>query len=72
MICNMIQNTKIKLPIFVKKQEKRVNNAFLNPRNGEDLKARRELFEVWAKATFGLMGRTPDFLGTVVNSNGIE
>lgn len=46
----------------------RVNNAFLIPRNGEDLKARRELFEVWAKATFGLMGRTPDFLGTVVTA----
>lgn len=47
---------------------KRVNNAYLNPRNGEDLQARRQLFEVWAKATFGLMGRTPDFLGTVVTA----
>lgn len=46
----------------------RVNNAFLNPRNAEDLQARRELFEVWSKATFGLMGRTPDFLGTVVTA----
>ena len=46
----------------------RVNNSFLNPRNGEDLQARRQLFEVWAKATFGLMGRTPDFLGTVVTA----
>lgn len=47
---------------------KRVNNSYLNPRNGKDLKARRQLFEVWAKATFGLMGRTPDFLGTVVTA----
>lgn len=46
----------------------RVNNAYLVPRNGEDLKARRELFEIWSKATFGLMGRTPDFLGTVVTA----
>ncbi|KAA0966283.1 4-hydroxyphenylacetate 3-hydroxylase [Sporosarcina sp. ANT_H38] len=46
----------------------RVNNAFLIPRNGGDLKARRELFEIWAKATFGLMGRTPDFLATVVTA----
>ena len=46
----------------------RVNNAYLNPRNGEDLQARRRLFEVWAEVTFGLMGRTPDFLGTVVTA----
>jgi len=47
---------------------KRVNNAFLVPRNGEDLQARRRVFEVWAEATFGLMGRTPDFLSTVVTA----
>lgn len=46
----------------------RVNNGFLVPRNGEDLKARRQLFEAWAEATFGLMGRTPDFLNVVVTS----
>ncbi len=46
----------------------RVNNGFLIPRNAEDLKARRQLFEVWAEATFGLMGRTPDFLNVVVTS----
>ena len=46
----------------------RVNNGFLIPRNAEDLQARRQLFEVWAEATFGLMGRTPDFLNVVVTS----
>lgn len=46
----------------------RVSNAFLVPKNYEDLKARRELFEIWAKATFGLMGRTPDFLNVTVTS----
>ena len=46
----------------------RVNNGFLIPRTGEDLQKRRRLFEVWAEATFGLMGRTPDFLNTVVTS----
>jgi len=46
----------------------RVNNSFLNPRSGEDLQARRQLFETWSKATYGLMGRTPDFLGTVVTA----
>ncbi|ONK25228.1 4-hydroxyphenylacetate 3-hydroxylase [Bacillus sp. VT-16-64] len=47
---------------------KRINNSFLIPRNAEDLEARRRLFEVWAEATYGLMGRTPDFLNVVVTS----
>ncbi|MDQ0246446.1 anthranilate 3-monooxygenase (FAD)/4-hydroxyphenylacetate 3-monooxygenase [Bacillus fengqiuensis] len=46
----------------------RINNAFLVPKSEEDLKARSELFEVYARATFGLMGRTPDFLNVVVTS----
>lgn len=46
----------------------RINNAFLVPKSAEDLKARSEVFEVFAKATFGLMGRTPDFLNVVVTS----
>ncbi|WP_078411718.1 4-hydroxyphenylacetate 3-hydroxylase family protein [Priestia abyssalis] len=46
----------------------RVNNAFLVPKSEEDLKARSELFEAYARATFGLMGRTPDFLNVVVTS----
>jgi len=46
----------------------RVNNAFLVPKNYEDLQKRRAVFEVFAKATFGLMGRTPDFLNVVVTS----
>ncbi|MGG1676068.1 4-hydroxyphenylacetate 3-hydroxylase family protein [Neobacillus sp. NRS-1170] len=46
----------------------RVNNAFLVPKSYEDLMKRREVFEVFAKATFGLMGRTPDFLNVVVTS----
>ncbi|GIN19518.1 4-hydroxyphenylacetate 3-hydroxylase family protein [Siminovitchia fordii] len=46
----------------------RVNNSFLIPRDGEDLQKRRRVFEVWAEATFGLMGRTPDFLNVVLTS----
>ncbi len=46
----------------------RVNNAFLVPKTHEDLQARRALFEAYAKATFGLMGRTPDFLNVVLTS----
>lgn len=46
----------------------RVNNAFLPVMSPEDLKARRALYEAYAKATFGLMGRTPDFLNIVLTS----
>lgn len=44
----------------------RVNNSFLNPTEPEHLQLRRNVFEVFAQSTFGLMGRTPDFLNTVV------
>ncbi|MGA9226137.1 MAG: 4-hydroxyphenylacetate 3-hydroxylase N-terminal domain-containing protein, partial [Mesobacillus sp.] len=46
----------------------RVNNSFLVPKSYEDLVKRRNVFEAYAKATFGLMGRTPDFLNVVVTS----
>ena len=46
----------------------RISNAFLVPKSYQDLQARRRTFEVFAKATFGLMGRTPDFLNVVVTS----
>src|SRR5699024_9149533 len=45
---------------------KRIGNSFLNPTKPEHLEMRRQVFEVWAESTFGLMGRTPDFLNTVV------
>lgn len=46
----------------------RISNAFLVPKSYEDIKARGELFEAYAMSTFGLMGRTPDFLNIVLTS----
>lgn len=37
-----------------------VNKAFLIPRTPEDLTARRQAMKLWAEATYGLMGRSPD------------
>jgi 4-hydroxyphenylacetate 3-monooxygenase len=37
-----------------------VNAAFLMPRRPADLAARRRAHRLWAEATFGLMGRSPD------------
>ena len=37
----------------------RVNNSFLNPTEPEHLQLRRNVFEVFAQSTFGLMVRAP-------------
>nr|WP_217368470.1 4-hydroxyphenylacetate 3-hydroxylase N-terminal domain-containing protein [Brevibacillus sp. HB1.4B] len=46
----------------------RVNNAFLVAKTPEELQAKRAIYEAYAEATFGLMGRTPDFLNIVLTS----
>jgi aromatic ring hydroxylase len=40
--------------------------SFLIPRSRDDLARRRATMQVWAEATFGLMGRSPDYLNTVL------
>jgi anthranilate 3-monooxygenase (FAD) / 4-hydroxyphenylacetate 3-monooxygenase len=43
-----------------------VATAFMAPRTLEDLVKRRKAFQLVAEATFGLMGRSPDFMNTVL------
>ncbi|MDH2387256.1 4-hydroxyphenylacetate 3-hydroxylase N-terminal domain-containing protein [Streptomyces sp. HNM0663] len=38
------------------------HRAFAVPRSYEDLVARREAYKVWAEASFGFLGRTPDYM----------
>jgi 4-hydroxyphenylacetate 3-monooxygenase oxygenase component len=40
--------------------------SFLIPRTPADLVKRRLSMNVWAKASFGMLGRSPDFLNTVL------
>ncbi len=40
--------------------------SFLMPRSQADLTRRRASMKVWAEASFGLLGRSPDFLNTVL------
>ena len=40
----------------------RVGSSFITPRTIHDLERRRRMMGRWAGATFGMMGRTPDFL----------
>lgn len=40
--------------------------SFLIPRSPEDLADRRKAMALWADATFGMVGRSPDYCNTVV------
>ena len=40
--------------------------SFIIPGSREDLARRREAMRIWAEATFGLMGRSPDYLNTLL------
>lgn len=42
--------------------------SFMIPRTKDELAQRREAMRIWAEATFGMVGRSPDFLNTVVMS----
>src|SRR3984893_3805214 len=42
--------------------------SFIIPRSHAELVHRRKAMRVWAEATFGTMGRSPDFLNTVLAS----
>ncbi|MEU0270475.1 4-hydroxyphenylacetate 3-hydroxylase N-terminal domain-containing protein [Streptomyces sp. NPDC006307] len=39
-----------------------VHRAYAIPRSYEDLVARRRAYKVWAEASFGFLGRTPDYM----------
>ena len=45
-----------------------VGLSFITPRTPEDLDRRRAMMTHWARATCGMMGRTPDFLNVAVMS----
>jgi 4-hydroxyphenylacetate 3-monooxygenase len=38
------------------------------PRSGADLRARRAMHELWARASYGLMGRTPDHVASLLSA----
>lgn len=44
----------------------RAGIAFMPPKSQADLRRKREAYLTWARATFGLLGRSPDFLNSVV------
>jgi len=40
--------------------------SFLRPRTPEDMVRRRHCMNVWAESSFGMLGRSPDFLNTTL------
>lgn len=45
-----------------------VSTQFLVPRSREDLEKRRKMHKTWADATYGLMGRSTDFIGSMLTA----
>ncbi|MDV2682945.1 4-hydroxyphenylacetate 3-monooxygenase, oxygenase component [Alkalihalophilus lindianensis] len=50
------------------KSGERVGVSFLLPTTKEDLKQRRLMIQEWAKTNAGMMGRSPDYMNTVLVS----
>jgi 4-hydroxyphenylacetate 3-monooxygenase len=44
----------------------RVGMSFLEPRTQEDLARRRKCLKTWADATYGMFGRSPDFMNVML------
>ena len=44
----------------------RIGLSYLQPKTKEDLYRRRRMMEEWARASCGLLGRSPDYLNTVL------
>lgn len=49
-------------------KEERAGLSYLQPKTKEDLRRRRTMIEHWARHTHGMMGRSPDYMNTVVMS----
>lgn len=52
---------------WVNESGQRVSTAFLPCRTKEDLAKRAAAYRITAEATLGMMGRSPDFLGSVIH-----
>jgi 4-hydroxyphenylacetate 3-monooxygenase len=62
------KDIKDEMTFFLPGNEEPIGLSYLQPKTKEDLKRRRKMFEHWAKHTHGMMGRSPDYMNTVVMS----
>ncbi|MFY4776500.1 4-hydroxyphenylacetate 3-monooxygenase, oxygenase component [Metabacillus sp. RGM 3146] len=62
------QNLKDEMTFFLPGKEEPIGLSFLQPKTIEDLKRRRKMIQHWARHTQGMMGRSPDYVNTVIMS----
>ena len=62
------QSIKDEMTFFLPEKEDPIGLSYLQPKTKEDLKKRRKMIEHWARHTHGMMGRSPDYMNTVVMS----
>jgi 4-hydroxyphenylacetate 3-monooxygenase len=62
------QDLQDEMTYFTANKEDRIGLSYLQPKTKEDLKRRRKMIEYWARHTHGMMGRSPDYMNTVVMS----
>jgi len=60
------QDYKEKLTYLSPTTKQRVGISYLQPKTKEDLAKRREMIQHWARANNGLLGRSPDYMNTVL------
>src|SRR6202030_4788187 len=46
----------------------RVGLSFIEPRSVEDLIGRRDMVKIWADATCGMFGRSPDYMNIFITA----
>ncbi|WP_462413601.1 4-hydroxyphenylacetate 3-monooxygenase, oxygenase component [Neobacillus sp. Marseille-QA0830] len=62
------QDIKSEMTFHLPGKEDPIGLSYLQPKTKEDLKRRRKMIEHWARHTHGMMGRSPDYMNTVVMS----
>lgn len=48
----------------------RVGASFMEPRSKEELTRRRQALKLWSDTTYGMMGRSPDFMNVMISAYG--
>jgi 4-hydroxyphenylacetate 3-monooxygenase len=48
--------------------DQRISRAYLIPHSREELRARGRAFRLWSEATFGFLGRSPDYMASAVGA----
>lgn len=59
---------KEEMTFFLPDTEEPIGLSYMKPKTKEDLIRRRKVIEHWARHTHGMMGRSPDYMNTVVMS----